>query len=467
MMKRWVILGLMAFSALRGSGQVDPYLAGRACMVQGYFDSAVVLFNNALEINPGKTEILYHLGIAYFNLIDNPAARNAFYETEKRQKGMGTFYLAKTEVRLKHNELALKYLRDHLASRFRLPEQEIVLDEELSRLVGEPGWRELWNEKDWYSPEDKEYQEALFLKENGDALEAINLLNRLEKQGYQRSMVQAEKAGIYSQLGNSRAARSALESAVKSDVRNLDALFRLAAYQVKDGDLDEALTGLDRVIRQQPARFEAYLIRAEARSMNLDLTGSLEDIALYLTYFPNSHEAYYQRGMIQYTHRRYLDAIQSFNRALEMDSGIAAYYFARGRTYASTGTTRYAERDMSMALDLDPYNGEFWFERGKLTEKLGDPERACYCYRKAFQYGVFEAGEILDKKCNWPLPTPGMKGWKGSGARFRHFVQATATPSSTLSGRSGPRATYPSSLSSLTCCWTRKMKRSSSASRPC
>jgi tetratricopeptide (TPR) repeat protein len=400
MMKRWVILGLTALTALRGSGQVDPYLAGRACMVQGYFDSAVVHLNKALEINPGKAEILYHLGIAYFNLNDNPAARNAFYETEKRQKGMGTFYLAKTEVRLKHAELALKYLREHLMSRYRLPEQQILLDEELSRLVGEPGWRELWNEKDWYSPEDEEFQEALFLKTNGDVLEAINKLNRLEKQGYQRSMVQAEKAGIYAQLGNSKAAQSALESAVKSDVRNLDALLKLAAYQVKDGDLDEALTGLDRIIRLQPARFDAYLMRAEARSLNDDLPGALEDIALYLTYFPNSHEAYYQRGLIQYAHRRYLDAIQSFNRALEMDNGIAAYYFARGRTYASTGTTRYAEKDMSMALDLDPYNGEIWFERGKLTERLGDQERACYCYQKAFQYGVFEAGEILDKRCH-------------------------------------------------------------------
>ncbi len=27
---------------------------------------------------------------------------------------------------------------------------------------------------------------------------------------------------------------------------------------------------------------------------------------------------------------------------------------------------------MSMALDLDPLNGEIWFEKGKLAEQLGD-----------------------------------------------------------------------------------------------
>jgi tetratricopeptide (TPR) repeat protein len=102
---------------------------------------------------------------------------------------------------------------------------------------------------------------------------------------------------------------------------------------------------------------------------------------------------------MQFEHRKYLDAIQSFNRALEMENGEAEYYFARGRTYTATGTTRYAERDMSMALDLDPYNGKIWFERGKLAEKMGDRAGACQYFRKAYQYGIFEAGEWIEQSC--------------------------------------------------------------------
>jgi hypothetical protein len=55
--------------------------------------------------------------------------------------------------------------------------------------------------------------------------------------------------------------------------------------------------------------------------------------------------------------------------------------------------------DMSMALDLDPLNGKRWFEKGSLSEKLGDINTACHCFRKAFQYGVFEAGERVEKNC--------------------------------------------------------------------
>ena len=74
--------------------------------------------------------------------------------------------------------------------------------------------------------------------------------------------------------------------------------------------------------------------------------------------------------------------------------------FARGMTYAITGTTRYAEKDMSMALDLDPLNGEIWFEKGKLDEKTGK-QNGCLSLlsRKHIQYGIYEAGEILDKQC--------------------------------------------------------------------
>ncbi len=393
-------LVIMLIAAVPGRAEVDPYLAGRAFMIQKKYDAALIHLNQALELESGNADILMNLGICYFNLNQNPAAKEAFYEAEKRRQGIGSFFLAKTEVRLKHPELALKYLGEHLESSYRVDEKEILLDPELSQLEKLPGWQKLWNEKEWYNSADKAFQEALFLKENGDALEAINILNKLEKQNYKRTLVFAEKAEIYSLLGNEKASRSALQSAVKSDVRNLDALLRLASLQIESENLEEALSGLNRVIRQAPDRFDAYKLRATARSKSGNLKGALEDLDLYLAYFPSSHDAVYQRGLIQYENHKYLDAIHSFNRALEMDSGNADYYFARGRTYASTGTTRYAEKDMSMALDLDPYNGVLWLEKGKLAKKMGDMNAACHCFKKAYQYGMQEAVTFINESCN-------------------------------------------------------------------
>lgn len=390
---------LLSISVL-AFGQTDQYLAGRACMELESYDSALFHLEKALEENPGSANLYYQLGLTYFTLNKFPDARDMFYECEKRRKGMGSFYLAKCEVKLNHSQQALKYLRIHLSSRYKKSESEILLDEDISTLEAMPGWQELWNEKPWYNSRDKEYQDAMFLKDQGDYLEAINLLNSLEKQGYKKSVVQSEKALIYQELGNMKATRSALKSAVKYDARNLDALQQLAIIQLADGDAEEAVEGLNRVIRQDPARFEAYLQRGEALSQAGDLSTALSDMEFYLSYFPENDSAYYRKGLIQFQNGKYLDAIQSFNRSLKLNNGIAAYYFARGRTYAATGTNRYAEKDMSMALDLNPLDGEIWFEKAKLNVNLGNLESACYCYQKAFQYGIFEAGEEINKRCN-------------------------------------------------------------------
>jgi len=398
MRKQGILATFLLLSALCYS-QDDPYLEGCASMSVENYDLAVAHLNEALRQNPGETEIFYQLGISYFALMNYPAAHEAFYETEKRRKGKASFYLAKCEVKLNHPQQALNYLKIHLSSRYKLSESEILLDEDLASLDNLPAWQQLWEEKKWYSSADNEFHEAMFLKKQGDYLEAINMLNKLEKQGYKRSLVQTEKAEIYGELGNMKAAHSSLRAAVKSDVRNLDATQQLARFQAEDGDVEEAVNSMNKVIRQDPARFDAYLQRAKARSLAGDLSGAMEDVDLYLKYFPNNDEAIYMKGMIQFEHGKYLDAIQSFNAALELEKGKAEYFYARGRTYASTGTVIYAHKDMSMALDLDPLNGEIWYEQGKLSDELGDRSAACHCYQKAFQYGIFKAGDFLEKYC--------------------------------------------------------------------
>ncbi len=395
------VLALLPLSlTVSGQPNTDHYLAGRACILQERYDSAAYHLKAALNERPGDSEYLYYLGMALFEGQDYIGARDAFYEAERRRTGLGSLYLARIESRLNRPQQALKYLRIHLSSRYRAEEKELLLDSDLSRLQNLPGWQSLWNEKEWYHSRDRAFQEALFKKEHGDYLEAINQLNELENQGFRRSEVQLAMASIYDTLGNARAARSSLRAALRSDVRNLEALYRLSLMQLAEGESEKALEGLNRLIRQDPARFDAYLDRAEAYGQLGETVKAMTDTDLYLRYFPEDDRAIYRKGLIQYRNGKYLHAIQSFNRALELDVGRAEYYFARGRTYATTGTYRYADRDMSMALDLSPFDGDIWYEKGQLSEKLGNRRDACHCFRKALQYGVYEAREYLDTRCN-------------------------------------------------------------------
>ena len=190
-----VLQSILLSISMLSFGQSDHYLAGRACMELEKYDSAVYHLEMALEEEPGSADLYYQLGLVYFKLQKFPDARDAFYEAEKRRNGMGSFYLAKSEVRLNHPQQALKYLRVHLSSRYKKSESEILLDEDLSTLDASPGWQQLWNEKRWYNSRDQAFQDAMYLKNQEDYLEAINQLNTLEKQGYKKSTVLSESGG--------------------------------------------------------------------------------------------------------------------------------------------------------------------------------------------------------------------------------------------------------------------------------
>lgn len=394
-----LFLLLAASSGFSLLGQAEPYLKGRAEMEHGRYESARLQLEKALKADAGNAEIYYQLGIADYREQLYGNARDAFYEAEKRAAGLGSFYLAKCEVKLGHNEQALKYLRIHLESEYKRTEAEILLDPELSQLDNHPGWSRLWNEKEWYTEQDKRFQEALFQKEHGNYLDAINLLNQLEKEKYQASKVLQEKGGIYRELGNTKAALSSYKTALKRNPRNTEALAMLCLLQMETGNTDEALTGLNRLIKQDPALFEFYPLRASAKDLNGNLPGALRDMDLYLTYFPESDSAYYLKGMIEFRNGKYLDAISTLHTAIKLNQGKASYYYARGASYARTGTLRHAERDLSMALDLSPLDGETWFEKGKVAVKMGKKDEACHCYKKAFQYGIYEARDWLEQNC--------------------------------------------------------------------
>lgn len=379
--------------------QADPYLSGRACMLREEFRPATGHLEQAVRQGVQLNEALLNLGICHFRLNEFPAAREKFYELEKRKPGMGSLWLARTEVRLSHPGQAMKYLREHLDSPYRLPESEILLDEDISSLEAHAGWKALWKEKQWYTESDHVFSEALYLGKNGEELEALNRLSSLERTGYNVSLVQQKKAEIYLKVGNQKAARASLQSALKADIRNQDARYLLAGLYLENEKYEEAGNELDILIRRQPDRFEAYLLRASARGKTGNLKGAEEDLETYSLYFPESHEAVYRKGLLQYENGKYLDAIGSFNRALDMHTGNADYYLARGRTYAATGTLIYAEKDLSMALDLDPLNGETWMETARLAERMGRKQKACDCYRKAHKLGIFEAGEKVERLC--------------------------------------------------------------------
>jgi len=307
--------------------------------------------------------------------------------------------LAKTEVRLNHPEIAVKYLREHLSSYYKAAEKEILLDRDLSKLESTKAWKSLWQEKTWYTPFDKELQEALYLRSQGDYLQAINHLSKLDQRGFKRSEVNQYLAEIYLDLNNQKAAEEALNKSLNADSRNMESLKLRIDLYLNKGKYEDARKDCDRLLRQAPDAFDHYLVSGRINSILGNYKEAIDRVEFYLQIYPGSHRAYNEKGLIHYHEGRYLDALKSYNRALKSYEGSAEYFYNRGRAYVATGTYNFATKDFSMALDLEPTDPDTWFYKGLSEMEQGDTEKACFSFRKALQYGKHEATAYITKTC--------------------------------------------------------------------
>ena len=181
-----IFIALFIFQSISGQPHFDNYLKAKSLMQITEYDSALHYLELANEENPGNIDIVYHRGLCNFQLKFYDHAIADFLYVNKRRSGMGSLMLAKTEARIGHNELAVKYLREHLSSHYKVPEKEILLDQDFARLESGTAWKSLWREREWYTPLDQELQNILYMKSKGDYLEVINSLNALNQKRYKR-----------------------------------------------------------------------------------------------------------------------------------------------------------------------------------------------------------------------------------------------------------------------------------------
>lgn len=392
-----MIIALIAVSA---GGQTDPLLRSRSLMSVGKYDSAVQILSMAIGNQPGNTDLYYDRGICNFELKRYDKALGDFLFVNKRTSGKASLMLARTEARLNHPEIAVKYLRQHLSSYYKQSESDLLLDEDLQLLENTDAWKQLWREKDWYSAYDMEMQEIEYLMSNRENLEAINRLNELNGTGYKKTLVNQYLAELYLASGNEKAAMDAINRSIAANGRNTEALKIRIKLNKSAENFEKAATDCNQLLRLDPSSFDYYLTSGKLLSRTGEYDQALKQVQTYMELFPGSHSAYNVQGEIHYENGQFLEALKSFNQALKDESGNAEYFFNRGRAYAATGTYRYAEKDFSMALDLDPLNPEIWFEKGMADLELEDIQTACFDFKKAFRYGKYDAKDFIDKLCN-------------------------------------------------------------------
>lgn len=109
--------------------------------------------------------------------------------------------------------------------------------------------------------------------------------------------------------------------------------------------------------------------------------------------------AFNNRGWQKYKKRKYYEALQDFNKAIELDNKNSVAYDSRAETKYAMEDYSGCLEDCDIAISINSRLANSYLFRGKVYFRNGENEKACSDWNYASQLGKKEAYELLKKNC--------------------------------------------------------------------
>jgi len=184
--------------------------------------------------------------------------------------------------------------------------------------------------------------------------ESINYANNALKVDENVAKAYFIKGMCYKESGDTSIAISSFQTAVEQDNTIIDAYLELGILLTKKRNA-LALEYLNSALKVDPLNEDAmYNIGYYFQSKG-DYKIAIESYKKLLAKNINYREAHYNLGAIEIaTSKNYKDAIKYFSNAITADANYADAYFARGVCYEELKDKTNATADYQMALQLEP-----------------------------------------------------------------------------------------------------------------
>lgn len=125
---------------------------------------------------------------------------------------------------------------------------------------------------------------------------------------------------------------------------NVQKIYEQGEESYNRGDYTEALSLMDKCLRENPGFADAYLTRAAAREQLKDLQGAHTDYNVYLSLKPNQPEAIYSLALLQYRMELYPQAKDNLLTLLKLPPGETnTIYFKQSASAAGTNQITTAQ----------------------------------------------------------------------------------------------------------------------------
>jgi len=85
---------------------------------------------------------------------------------------------------------------------------------------------------------------------------------------------------------------------------------------------------------------------------------------------------YYNRGLFLFKLKNYVESIESFTKALEINKSSSRAYEARAAAFQALDSHENALKDINKALQIEPRNAAYYYQRAAFYHRVGAENKA-------------------------------------------------------------------------------------------
>lgn len=200
---------------------------------------------------------------------------------------------------------------------------------------------------------------------------------------------------------------AAVEAAAWSDKESAGTLFLRALYDYNGKQFNAALAYYGQAIetaKENAAGIDAlytafyYMNRGALRAEMIDFISSIESNVQVLSMDDSGNTRARVKDQVvrQYD---YSDAVEDMKRAAEIVPDLPYAYYNLGNLYCLSAEHINSIDNYTKAIELYPYMGDAYFNRGLVLIYLKDKEKGCIDLSRAGELGVQDAYGVIKKYC--------------------------------------------------------------------
>lgn len=391
------VVSLIFASVVFAQQPVEYLLKAKSLTDGGKAKDAILLLTDGLSKTQDSR--LYILRAeAFMTIGDYSGAINDYQSANKFAEGAGEYGLSRIYALKGDVKTSLYHLDLNLASSHKRGEREIMLDPAFSVIENTPDWRQFWK-KERYNIFEKKIPEIEYYISTGNREEATALLNELTSQYPDDNSTRYASALVDFSLKKYTEAIGILTGLESIDKKNETWLRLLARVQSASGNVAGASVTYSQLIDLGTADAMLYLDRAECFRKTGELDKAVKDLSFFTQLYPDNKSALGLLGKVESESGDNLKALDYFSQNLKLHPNDPQCYIDRANSYFVSRTWDYAIKDYSMALDIQPSDGEVWLNKGIALLNMGRTEDACHDFRKALSLGNKKAAPYISRSC--------------------------------------------------------------------